>query len=601
MRWNRKSGQALIMVTLALFAMCGLMGLAVDFGWAFFVKRAAQRAADTAALAAAREALRSVGQGGVFACGTGLTCQAATACPANPATPPGSNVELACAYSKKNGFITNGNGNRQTVSVEANVPAAGCDTATPPTCVPNAPGVAAYYFVTVRVTETVPQLFSAVMGNPTALVAARATAAVTDSVVIGGLILLNRENETGLVGTGVNLAGQGGSNIAVPSGVVMSSQCNGTNCGQNYAGVLQGGQALTSPFTAIRGVGKACAGNLGCTSQSSWTAPPTNGKPLDDPMFNDPMAGKGQPPLSTIPGNQIGIQGGTISGGTAANPTILAPGNYYATSQNRQGDVIATGQPITLGSGHFQFGSCGTFSATDYVFFGGLRTGSGNTTVTFTPGRYVFAGQNRGAGEPLFEISNGTVLQDCTNGPGQNSDAGELFIFTDAHYPGLTPKVPTLVASIRNDLTFGVAGVKMGNNDNSRITLHGLNKSQVAENLEPFAPTLLWQDQRNSRVKYTAEGQIDITSCTGATIDSPCTNNPAVDPNREMSLTATPNVRLYGAAYQPRGAWLSLQAGGNYSGPLQVITGAVRLQGSPPLTLTGVSNPITRRVCALVE
>ena len=43
------------MVTLALFAMAGMLGLAVDLGWAFFVQKQAQAAADGAALAAVHE------------------------------------------------------------------------------------------------------------------------------------------------------------------------------------------------------------------------------------------------------------------------------------------------------------------------------------------------------------------------------------------------------------------------------------------------------------------------------------------------------------------------------------------------------------------
>lgn len=599
---KRTRGQALVMVTLALFAMCGLIGLAVDLGWSFFVRRAAQRAADNAALAAAIGALTAVGQGGSFSCGGILACQSSAACPANPTSPPASSVDTACLYAKQNGFLTGGNGNRQTVSVEAGVTAPGCDTASPPNCIPTAPGVAAYYYVTVRVGETVPQLFSAMLGNTVATVSARATAGVMDSVTIGSLILLNRENDASPVtGRGVNLDGQGGSTIQVPGGILMASQCNGNNCDGRYAGKLQGGQNLTSPFTYIRGVGRACAGNLGCTSQSSWVAPPTSGKP-DGAPFYDPMEGKGQPPLSAAVGNPRPYSA-TIPGGAANNPTILPPGNYFMTATDRFGNVTATGDPIVLGAGHFQFGSCGSGAFPQWTFFGGLRTGSGNAVVTFTPGRYVFAGQNRGEGAPMFEISNGTILQDCTAGGGQNTDAGEIFIFTDTRYPGLDPQVANAgpVAAIRDTLTFGVAGIKTGNNDNSQITLHGLNDQHPnvdAEGLDPFSPTVFWQDQRNSRVKYLADGNLDV-SCGSRT--NPCTNSPENDLSREMFLRATPNVTIYGAAYQPRGAWLNLQAGGNYTGPLQIVTGAVRLQGSPPLNLSSISNPITRRVAALVE
>src|SRR6266571_4575679 len=49
-------GQAIVLVTLALFAMAGLMGLAVDLGWSFYLKKQAQSSADAAALSAVQEA-----------------------------------------------------------------------------------------------------------------------------------------------------------------------------------------------------------------------------------------------------------------------------------------------------------------------------------------------------------------------------------------------------------------------------------------------------------------------------------------------------------------------------------------------------------------
>src|SRR5271170_4391403 len=82
---HRKSrGQALVLVTLSLLAMCGIMGLAVDLGWSFYVKKEAQAAADAAALAAVREAaLRMDGDFANFTCpatpsATTPWCQIAT-------------------------------------------------------------------------------------------------------------------------------------------------------------------------------------------------------------------------------------------------------------------------------------------------------------------------------------------------------------------------------------------------------------------------------------------------------------------------------------------------------------------------------------------
>src|SRR5690242_21825044 len=74
---KREKGQALPLVTLGLIAMCGMMGLAVDLGWSFFVKRSAQTAADAAAQAAVQQVLDNVGQSGTILCSnTQIACQA---------------------------------------------------------------------------------------------------------------------------------------------------------------------------------------------------------------------------------------------------------------------------------------------------------------------------------------------------------------------------------------------------------------------------------------------------------------------------------------------------------------------------------------------
>ena len=55
-----RRGQALIMVTVALLAMSGLIGLAVDFGWSYYLRRTEQAAADAAAMAAVNAAMDAV-------------------------------------------------------------------------------------------------------------------------------------------------------------------------------------------------------------------------------------------------------------------------------------------------------------------------------------------------------------------------------------------------------------------------------------------------------------------------------------------------------------------------------------------------------------
>ena len=63
-RKKSSGGQAIVMVTLALFSMAGMMGLAVDLGWSMFTQKAAQAAADDAALSAVQRAYKIITAGG---------------------------------------------------------------------------------------------------------------------------------------------------------------------------------------------------------------------------------------------------------------------------------------------------------------------------------------------------------------------------------------------------------------------------------------------------------------------------------------------------------------------------------------------------------
>lgn len=158
---DRRRGQAVILVTLASVPLFGLLGLVVDLGWMEFVKKSAQTAADAAAMAAVLQF-----QSTVFStnptCGTGgVVCQSATSC--NPA--PTNYLHSGCDYAASNGFSASGN---QNVTLASGVGA-------PPTTT----GLnSATYWVTARVSQSVPQLFSAVLGNTSGMVTARATAAL---------------------------------------------------------------------------------------------------------------------------------------------------------------------------------------------------------------------------------------------------------------------------------------------------------------------------------------------------------------------------------------------------------------------------------------
>jgi Flp pilus assembly protein TadG len=575
-----EQGQATIMVTLSLLAMCGLMGLAVDLGWAFYVRRSAQAAADAAALGATRAAFQS----NLSIDCVSLGCQATPISCSQITQITEPMLFVGCSYAQRNGFAPGGHNGKQTVTIQAS-------TGNPV----SAAGVSSMYWVTVRVTETVPQLFSAIMGHPVATVSARATGALANIIVRGSLVLLNRSGDASppSVGVGTNLAVSGGGTVSATGGILMASN-------SAAAGTLGGSsRVMNTAFTRIRGSGAYKLGGAG----SVWQNTPTNGY-ADGSPFMDPMSGKGQPPLTTQVQPAVGIAGGTIAGGTSTSPKILTPGNYYACDT---GCLNATGATISLNGGYFKFDNSGAGFG-NYIFYGGLATGSGNNTVTFAPGRYVFAGAiSGGVTKPgtALSIGNATTLNDATASGGvPASDAGEVFIFTDLSYPGLSVQIPSAVQAQASLFSYGTAGFKMGNNSNSSINLHGLNQNSpnLPSELQTFAPLMMWQDQGNSHIKYTASGNIDI-SCAGSTIDSPCTSSKvsATATSPEMDISSAPNIQLYGAVYQPRGAWTLLQGSGTSNVPVQLVTGALSAQGSGSVLLQGLANPVTTLTAALVE
>lgn len=640
---NRKGtrGQVIVMVTVALVLMLGMLGLAVDLGFSYFTKKAAQAAADAAALGAVNEAFARAGEG-PYSCAeegstTGLSC-AERSCTTPLPGRPTDNLTIGCLHSDRNGFRTSG---RQTVKLEGGV-WDGVNPVSPPTV----PGVKVYYWVTARVSERMPQLFSSVLGNYEGTSAARATAAIIDAPVLGSLLLLNREKDPVPAGRGVDLSGGGNSNVYGGSGILLASAASGgPYAGDSHSGSGGGTVRVSAPFTYIRATG-AVNPSLEWTSTTPGMPGWQNGF-RDRSYFKDPLRGIGQPPPPSGlfgPSTDFPIPGGVINGSADPdNPKVLKPGYYYAVTE-RGGSLVATGNSLVI-NGYVRFSAAPVEGNTiprttppaafgDWVFFGGVQFDS-NTVATFDPGRYVFAGvkpQTNGPGN-VFSFGNQVVLEDHTPldatgraQPNRPGDAGEIFIFTDATYVGwdaetrtsVPLEIPPLVEPIKSRLQFGVANIQAGNNSSTRINLHGLNNEpsdtvgyrNVPQELNNFRPVVLWQDQRNSRVRYSGapEFDVDISSCdigedgvSAPSINNPCGNSLADWDSPEMRVQATPNTHLYGAIYQPRGAWLVLQGSGVVTSPLQLVTGSLDVQGGPTVTLTALHAPLQRRIVALIE
>ena len=124
-RRETSGGQAIVLVTLSLLAMCGMLGLAVDLGWSFFVQKEARAAADSAALAAVQEGqYRLNGDTFGFTCAgsPSVSCQTTPVdCTVGALTGgASSNLWNGCKFAEKNGFTSGGLTGRQRVTIQSN-------------------------------------------------------------------------------------------------------------------------------------------------------------------------------------------------------------------------------------------------------------------------------------------------------------------------------------------------------------------------------------------------------------------------------------------------------------------------------------------------
>lgn len=597
------------MVVLSMFAMFGVLGLAVDFGWAYFVKRAAQGAADNAAIAAAEEMRAITGTSGPYPClAGGGVCRDDSApfiCLSTVTNDAADNLDNGCLYARRNGF--------QEVAPQRVRISEGSNSA-PPTL----PGVTLKYWATVRVTESVPQLFAAITGNPIATVSARATAGLYKGQLKGSFIMLNRENDAASWGagnpTGINLEVGGSATVNADGGIVMASACAGANCGGQYAGAVQGNSAsVTSPFTHIRGTGAKDPGGTG-----TWVAAPQNNF-KEGSEFQDPTRKIQQVPVSDAGLADCGIVGGVIAPTNSGGSINIGPGNYYATEIDGNGNQVPTGKPIKV-SGNVNFrsqGSCLLSPISNaagfgtYVFYGGLSTGNagGETNLNFEPGKIVLAGavpKDNGDANPLLDMSVGGSAFSL-NGPGPES-AGNVFIFTDQRYPGLTlPPTRLSTSTAFQAMRQGTSGFKSGNNQSVSFTLDGLNEAGAGfpSNLKDHNGVMMWQDRRNSSVLYHSDGTGKY-GCAAPYLDctktnQQMTNDGVVNGSRGMSIAAGSSTVIRGVIYQPRGSWLTIQGSPGMNAALQLISGAIKVQGSGIINLNPVRSGLQLSVVGLVE
>jgi hypothetical protein len=597
------------MVTLALIAMCGLIGLAVDLGWSSYVQKAAQKSADAAALAAAKKAYDSAPNvytydfTAMVSAATGVTCSPSLAA---------AHLAFGCNVASANGFAPANA--RQNVTIQDG-------TGTPPTF-REAWVLPARYWVTVRTVEQVPQLFSMILGNGMATVAARATAAVADSVQRGSLWALNREGETAMPNIGpdnmdgMNFWIQGSPTVYAADGIHLASQK--TNF--RTANYIQGANAqVTAPWTKIRDdAGDGYANNFDLNNPGNWNSPVTGMG--DGPEFWDPLRDRPSPDLpQDLTGNWTNgtgtvrpVTGQRIAGPSPGGGGVCNPATEVVISKQHLVSVNNTGQ---IDFKPIQISGCVRFEG-GAVIWGGITLK--DAFVTFDEGVYVFAGAlpDRGNAGVLLttDDTSDVVLRDAQAISG-NRNRGELFIFTDGNYRGMasdasvTPQ-QIIDANPNSVLKQGTVGLKTGTAGKVQIKLTGVDSNQPGVDadmppLQSHQGILFWFDRRNSYVDYSGDGLSAPANIACGNSNPSCPNNEAADNvyanSPEFFFEASNNASLTGIIYQPRGAWTKIDASSNYAGPLQLITGAINMQGSGVLNLGVPTLPFVRRTVSLVE
>ena len=168
----RSRGQALILVTASVPVLFGALGLVADIGWAYWRREACRTAAQSAVMAVV-----------AVAGSTTPTAQADTTCPSSLSTTVP--WQVGCAFAKQNGF-TNAS-NNQTVSIQIGSGSTG---------IPVSGVTPTKYWVAATVSESIPTLFSAVLGRQWLTVRSRATEGVY-SAAAGGCVYVLDPTDSG--------------------------------------------------------------------------------------------------------------------------------------------------------------------------------------------------------------------------------------------------------------------------------------------------------------------------------------------------------------------------------------------------------------------
>ena len=322
--YSKRRGQVLLLVTLAIVPVAGIVGLVTDIGYMQFVQRSAQKAADAAVLAAISNYNRSQ-TGSVFTCGSGSTAPTWVCNNPTPYSCPGgltaaaNPVQDACLYAQQNGFDPVAD-SRQGVFITSDVN----PTTTKP--IPTAPGVNnGTWWVTARAVQKVPNLFSAVLGNTSGLVAARATAAIQPGLAC---VYALDPSAQGSYSQNGNTAFNANCGIYVDS--------------NNASAAMVGNGGASINASSINVVG-------GINWQGTMTPSPNTGvAPFPDPLKYLPTPS----PCDATTGCDAANCPNNSKGTVVSSNTTLSPGIYCGGIYVKSGTAtLLPGQYILVGGG----------------------------------------------------------------------------------------------------------------------------------------------------------------------------------------------------------------------------------------------------------
>jgi len=376
MRESRRNqrGVALLMVAIMVLALCAMAGLVFDTGWAYYITESARAAAEAAAVAAVQYAKDSAAaHGGAYTCGSnGVVCQAATSCPATVPNPVTNNAQSGCAYAAANGFTNGGLNGKQTVTIQADIPANNA---------PPVSGITVQYWVSVRVSQSNPLTFLGVLGGNGVSVGVRSTVGVIPSVVTDCIIALHPSASKALTLSG--------------SAIIKANNCSVAVASNSWDALdVSGSASLTADSIRIVGDynGHGCGACI-------------NPTPTTVASVTDPYSSVAAPSFSTS------CDGAHTNYKLSNGGATLNPGTYCGGITNSGGAL--------------------TFNAGTYILYGGGFTQSGGSSSSTGSGVAFYntcspspcnGGQNN---YKPFTISGGGTSS--ISAPTSGSLAGILF------------------------------------------------------------------------------------------------------------------------------------------------------------------------------